>query len=366
MEKGKFAFCIHPITYEDISRKYTLLGKLPKGLLDRIIRIMPPSKVSEINGANSIYGSCDGWFIGLPLVTQQIVSLPEEFVVKKIIQAGKLAESLGAKILGLGAFTSIVGDGGITVSENLNIAVTTGNSYTIATAIEAVEEACRVLDRDIKDCNAVVIGATGSIGKVCAQIMAPKVKSLSLVAPNKNKLENAAEEILKITNKNVNIQTDIKYALKDADIVITVSSAIESIIKPDYLKSGAIVCDVARPRDVSVEVFEKRKDVLVIEGGVVEVPGDINFNFNFGFPPRLSYACMAETMILAMEGKYENYSIGKNLSLEKVEEIKGLAKKHGFKLAGFRSFERVLKDEYLETIKENINGVIETQKSKAL
>ena len=107
---------------------------------------------------------------------------------------------------------------------------------------------------------------------------------------------------------------------------------------------------------------EKRKDVLVIEGGVVEVPGDVDFHFNFGFPPRLSYACMAETMILALEEKYEDYSIGKELSLEKVIEISQLAKKHGFKLAGFRSFERVIGDEYFKAIKENINGA---QNSKA-
>ncbi len=365
MKNGKFAFCIHPIIYEDVTRKYPLIGKLPKSVIDRVLRLMPPSQISRITGVQSTFGVTEGWFVGVPLVTQQMISLPEPFVTNKIIQAGRLAEALGAKILGLGAFTSIVGDGGRTISKNLKIAVTTGNSYTVATAMEAIEEACRLLDRNIEDCSAVVVGATGSIGKVCAIMMATKAKNLTLVAPNKEKLENAAEEILKVTNKAVDTQTDIKYALKNADIVITVSSAVETIIEPDYLKSGAIVCDVARPRDVSAEVFEKRKDVLVIEGGVVEVPGDVNFHFNFGFPKRLSYACMAETMILALEERYEDYSIGKELSLEKVIEISQLAKKHGFKLSGFRSFERVVGNEYFMTIKENINGVNCIKNSKA-
>ena len=47
-----------------------------------------------------------------------------------------------------------------------------------------------------------------------------------------------------------------------------------------------------------------------------------------------------ETMILALEGRFENYTLGRNLTLEQVEEIGRLAKKHGFKLAGLRSFER--------------------------
>ena len=124
--------------------------------------------------------------------------------------------------------------------------------------------------------------------------------------------------------------------MKRADVVITVSSSVDTIIFPDHLKKGAIVCDVARPRDLSAQVAKTRKDVLIIEGGVVKVPGDVNFNFNFGLPPGMCYACMAETMILAMEGRFENFSIGSRLDVEKVNEIWELGEKHGFKLAGIR------------------------------
>ena len=79
---------------------------------------------------------------------------------------------------------------------------------------------------------------------------------------------------------------DIRDALRNADVVITVTSAVDTVIEPSYLKPGAVVCDVARPRDVSRQVAQLRPDVLVIEGGVVDVPGDVEFNFNFGFPPK--------------------------------------------------------------------------------
>ena len=141
--------------------------------------------------------------------------------------------------------------------------------------------------------------------------------------------------------------------LRQADVIITVSSALDAIIEPQHLKSGAVVCDVARPRDVSRQVVEARDDVLVIEGGMVEVPGPVDFHFNFGFPPRMAFACMAETMILALEGRYENFSLGKELSLEKVQEIDRLAKKHGFRLGGFRSFERAISPRQIERIKAN-------------
>ena len=96
-----------------------------------------------------------------------------------------------------------------------------------------------------------------------------------------------------------------------------------------------------------------RDDVLVIEGGIVDVPGEADFGFNFGFPPRTSYACMAETMLLALEKRFESFTLGRDLSVEQVDEITRLAEKHGFKLSGFRSFERPVTAEEIANIRRN-------------
>lgn len=95
-----------------------------------------------------------------------------------------------------------------------------------------------------------------------------------------------------------------------------------------------------------------RDDVLVIDGGMVSVPGEVNFGFDFGFPPGLAYACMAETMALAMEGRYESFTIGKEITIQQVETIRAIASKHGFRLAGFRSFERAVPDKEIEQIRQ--------------
>jgi predicted amino acid dehydrogenase len=73
--------------------------------------------------------------------------------------------------------------------------------------------------------------------------------------------------------------------------------------------------------------------VLIISGGVVDVPGEVDFGFDFGLPPGKAYACMAETMVLALEGRHESYSLGKDVQLERVHEITQLARKHGFQLS---------------------------------
>ena len=121
-------------------------------------------------------------------------------------------------------------------------------------------------------------------------IMASEVRSMTLVARNECKLEELASKIIYDTGLAVKITGNVKKALRTGDIIITVTSAIDTVIEPEDLKTGAVVCDVARPRDVSRRVAEVRDDVLVIEGGVVEVPGDVDFNLNFGFPPKTAYA----------------------------------------------------------------------------
>lgn len=341
----KFAFIIHPLSIEDMEHVSPIFKYIPHSFLEACLKKKKPFKVSHITGIQSPFAEAEGWFIGCPLTAKQMLELPEEFVMERIIESGRVAQELGAKIVGLGAFTSVVGDAGITIDKNLDIAVTSGNSYTVATAIEGTKEAVKLMGKKLEDCRAVVVGASGSIGSAAVRLLAGEVQHITLVARHMVPLEELAAQIIAEHECTVEVTDKISSALHHADIVITVTSALDFLIAPENLKPGAVVCDVARPRNVSKEVSAKRKDVLVIEGGVINVPGNVDFHFNFGFPPHTSYACMAETMILALEKKYESFTLGRNLELEKIITIAELAKKHNFKLAGFRNFERAVTSE---------------------
>jgi len=347
----RFGFIIHPLSARhDVARKFPLAKLLPERILEAVIKQINPFPVSHIEGIKSLTGAeAEGWFIGCPLTPRQFLGLPEAFVTAKITRAAKVAQEQGAGIVGLGAFTSIVGDAGISVAKGVDIAVTTGNTYTVATALEAAEQAAGLLDIKLSTATAAIVGASGSIGSACARLLARDVPRLILIGRDLKRLEPLAEELR--PGREIICSTDTNASLKQADIVITVTSSVESVIKPEALKPGSVICDVARPRDVSPLVAKVRPDVLVIEGGVVSVPGDVNFHFDFGFPPKTSYACMAETMILALEGRYESYSLGRDLEIEKVSEISALAAKHGFKLAGFRCFERAVDENTIAQVR---------------
>lgn len=342
-----FGFVIHPLSPRDAARKYPIARLLPDGAIEAFLARKRPMVVSEIRGVRSITGKeTQGWFVGCPLTPAQMVrKLPLNFVYDRICEAVELARREGARIVGLGAFTSVVGDGGVTIARRSSVAITTGNSYTVATAIEGTLEACERVGIQPERSKLAVVGATGSIGKTCAIVLSERFGGLVLVGRDQARTEALADTL---PGSEATTSVD---RLKECDAVLTVTSADSAVIQPEHLKSGSVVCDVARPRDVSVRVARERPDVLVIEGGVVAVPGEVDFGFNFGFPPKTAYACMSETMILALEDRAECYTLGKDVSVEQVREMLALAGKHGFRLAGFRSFERAVDDATIERVR---------------
>lgn len=350
----RFAFVLHPLRFDDFARKYPITRYLSPKIVEWAFKQVGPVKTGHVTGVRSATGEeLEGWLIGLPLTPEALLNSPYDWVLRKLVQSVRMAEELGAEIVGLGAFTKIAGDRGITLSQQVSIPVTTGNSYTTATAVDGTLNAARRMQMDLSRVQAAVIGATGSIGRAATQLLAEHVRRLTLVARTIENLEELAAELTgQFPNLEVSWTTDIADAVTQADIVMAVSSATGAIVAPEDLKPGAVVTDVARPRNLSRVVMEKRRDVLVLDGGVIQVPGaEADMGFDFGFPPQMVEACMAETMILALEGRLECYTLGPSIDVARVREIRDLGDKHGFSLAGFRRFERAIDDGEIERIR---------------
>ncbi|MBE2272325.1 MAG: shikimate dehydrogenase, partial [Anaerolinea sp.] len=63
-------------------------------------------------------------------------------------------------------------------------------------------------------------------------------------------------------------------------------------------------------------------------------------------------ACMAETMALALERRFEDYTLGKDIRVPQVQEIGSIARRHGFRLSGFRSFEQPVSEETIARVRD--------------
>ena len=202
----------------------------------------------------------EGWFVACPFTPQRMVTLPPKTVYRKVIATAHLAERLGAQLVGLGAYTSVVGDGGVTISRSVKVPVTTGDSYTVASAVEAMKKAAELMDINLSNATLAVVGATGAIGAVAAEILAEDIPHIVLIGKRFDRLAEVKARCEKVGAEV--LVTDDLNTLRQADLVLTVTSAVDAIVQPQHLKSGAVVCDVARPRDVSKRVAEQRDDVL--------------------------------------------------------------------------------------------------------
>ena len=167
-----------------------------------------------------------------------------------------------------------------------------------------------------------------------------------LVSPETAKLITIKAEIeAENPRATVHIATSPGDALGEMDLIVTATSAAGTkVLDIMAVKPGCVITDVARPLDMSAEDVAKRPDVLVIESGEVELPGDVHMR-DIGLPPGVAYACLAETIVLALEGRFETFTVGRNIEWRKVREIYRLGLKHGMKLATISGINGPFSDE---------------------
>ena len=357
---NKFCFVIHPLSYDDVARYEPGAAGKGRPIVAKIMEWIPPWAAAHVKGIETPDGrTTEGWFVTAPLLPDQMLEFPREEVYKRILGAIEIGVGLGANVAGLGAFTAVVGDGGFTIAERSPIPVTTGNSLTIGAAVQSLLRGASIMDVDLKAATAVVIGATGSIGSACVQLIADKVGHMILVARNETRLRKYHESIKDSLPCESSIETDIHAAVQRAQLILTATSSTSDIIQPEDLQTGAIVCEVSLPHDVSRRVSQERPDVLVIEGGNMRMPGrpfiervrEPGTPFDLNVPEGTALACMSETMVLALENRLESYTLGRGIDLHKVIEIQAMAERCGFRLAGMRAFDTAITPESIEAIK---------------
>jgi predicted amino acid dehydrogenase len=295
-----------------------------------------------------------------------------EFTYRRLLAAGKMAEKMGAQVMGLGAFTKVVGDAGVTVARRASIPITTGNSYSASGALWAAADAMRKMGlvkapkKGRIKAKTMVIGASGSIGSVSGRLLAMAFEEVYLAGRTMKKLEALKESILEETPDAKIIATvDYDKYLDDMDVIVTsTSGAGKKILDITKVKPGCVITDVARPLDLPASEVAKRDDVLVIESGEIELPSKVKMK-SIGLADNVIYACLAETIVLALEGRFEVFTVGRDTEWEKVKEIYKLGLKHGMKLSSISGVNGVYSDEDIAEVVVNAKKALKTWKRKS-
>ena len=364
---NRFAFVIHPLSQEYFKKvkPIELLSQVsPPVFMDSLEKIMayaPPFVYSRVSGIRSPTGvEAEGWLISVGGTPREIMQHSPEFTYRRLLDAAAMARRLGAQIMGLGAFTKVVGDAGVSVARRSPLPITTGNSYSASGALWAAHDALQRMrllpapkGRERVKFKAMVVGATGAIGSVCARLMAKAAEEVYMVSPETAKLLALKESILQETpDAKLFLAARADKNIADMDMIVTATSgAGKRVLDIMQVKPGCVITDVARPLDLPPEEVAKRPDVMVIESGEIQLPGDVYMK-NIGLPKGVAYACLAETIVLALEGRFENFTVGRAIEWEKVREIYQLGLKHGMTLAAISGVNGPFSDGDIERVRE--------------
>ncbi|MDP2943754.1 MAG: SRPBCC family protein [Candidatus Omnitrophota bacterium] len=331
--------------------------KMPsREFLGQLFNLTPSFKLYDIINFKSKTGSItNGCFIVATFIPDMIEK-DMWTIFSKVVRACKIAEKHGVGIVTLGGFTSIVAERiGHEITKEVDVAVTTGNTFTAAMAIDGVVKAAGLLGVDLAYAKAAIIGGTGDIGSACARVLADKVKQLTITGRTKTNLQRLSKELSKKRKAKIIATTNNEAAVRDADIVIAAAAATSAILSVDWFKSGAIICDVGYPKNISYAPVA-RQDIFIFSGGLAKSPTPISFPIDVGLPAADTiYGCFSEAIILDLEKRYENFSFGRgNITPEKMDEIRNLGKRHGFEVSDFYWGHRLIDETIIAKTKEAV------------
>lgn len=273
----------------------------------------------------------EGRLYQIPMDSFAILEEPSR-ALEHMLEAVNQAADWGAKIVGLGSMTGIVGGHGEYMADHSPIPVTTGNSLTVYAAVQNLLGACHTLDIDLSQETLAVVGIPGSIATAAATILAPRCKSLLLVARRPSARATAIAAQL-----GAEVSSDIPKALSRARVVLSATSS-GGCIDQKWLRPGSLVSDVGVPTDI-LGSRPARSDCLILTGGLSGVPDTMSMDsmylwFHGGAMP----SCLAETMVLALDDRPECLSLGRNLAPARIEEIGRRAEAHGLTFSRMYSF----------------------------
>lgn len=315
---------------------------------------MVTGKMSRVDMPEKIMGR----IITVPLTPTQLLTMPRTQVQGRISAAIDKARDLGASVVGLGALTAPASAGGKAFAKRTDIGVTNGNAFTAAMTLQAIEKLLPSLGRD--PLIAIVV-ATGSVGSCLTRLWARQHSGrLLLVARNEARLQTLATQV-----RRDGIDAAVSTNMGDvaqADLVVLLTSSPDALLRSEHLKRGAVVLDDTVPRNTDERLLTERPDVLIVDGGLVEIPG-FDLRGSIALAPKLAYACLAETMLLALSGHKGHFCMGE-AQVDQAEHILKLANEHrhlGFHLAPFRSFGRAITGSTARAV----NGSLEEQVSCA-
>ncbi|MFZ2955934.1 MAG: aminotransferase class III-fold pyridoxal phosphate-dependent enzyme [Candidatus Ozemobacteraceae bacterium] len=392
----RVAFLGHFINPSFLGRHEPALGRLSTAQLERIIdrtwEFMDPCLFVSRDITSKTGQQVNFNFIGISVTSQILLEHLRHHrlgTVRDLIRKAVLvARDQNCRLVGFGQFTSIV------TRNCLEIVIppvgfTSGNSLTVGMALKALQETMARRSISFDRQTVAVLGAGGNIGSTFARLLADQAGGLVLIGGLSNdshtRLEKTfgiilADQVLLLeraqpigpigkwidqildpeerrrfihnpalretgllgkalferVRSELTDQCPIRFSRLEnslnCQVLVTATNTTLPIVFAPHIRPGTLVCDISVPSALAPEVA-RIPDVEVFKGGVVGLPNRERLNIGaLPLEAGLVYSCMAETILLGLERRWQNYSVG-DISKEQVLNVLALAEKHGFALA---------------------------------
>lgn len=324
----RFGFIVHPLTR--VQRRLYGVRAADPGMLRGDRGRGRPMLLARLALADPFGRRVEGVLAGVPWLPDELID-DQEGGVAAIQEAVALCVDAGAGVVGLGAVASVIGGQGKAVARDAPVPITTGNGFTAWAALDTLA----VLRR--QGLPAGPIGLLGPPGPVANAILAGCVAAGETVdvisAAPPRPLLRQIEKLNAAGPGAARCVTDADPLLAKGQLVIAASST-GGRLKASALPPGALIVDVAEPRDVTRD--QRRDDVLILDGEYVRLPrrlGGGAWQSIYGTLTRQArniFACYAEPMLFALAERTDLCSVGRRIPPERLDGLADLAAAHGF------------------------------------
>lgn len=323
----RFGFIVHPLR----RRQQALLGVRsadPSLMLLGHSARRPARLISKLSLRDPHQHHTTGWLVATPQLTESML-IDQASAVEEILDAARFCQARGAEIVGLGAVAAVVGGQGKAVAREAGVRITTGNALTAIAATQTLALWGRLSGRR----RAVeLLGPPGAVSEAILALLIAEGARVAVVSaappkPLKRKLERLNAEGLGRAHF-------IDAPTLGPDHVLIAASSTGGRLRQSALPPGSVVIDVAAPLDVIRDA--PRADVLVLDGEHIRLPaplGGSHWRRVYGLvtgQDRHIFACFAEPMLLALSGRLDLASVGRDIPLERLQALYDLSIKHGF------------------------------------
>ncbi len=276
------------------------------------------------------------WLAGLtlpasPQALDHLHRTGEHGLVRRRLQeALEMAAGLGCETVTFGAHTSILTADATTVEAPPGVQVSSGNSFTVAIALAQLEQACARAGVDLGPGGRVaVVGAGGNIGSALTRLLLQRTAARLLLVGRPGSRARLEERLAsRLHDARVAI-TDDPAALRGCDAIVLATSATEPVVLPAHVAADrpVVILDLAVPRGASPHLREARPRALLIDAGLVRLPGDADFRLAPHLPPGVVPACAAEALLMGLEPR--PLKLAGSIRPEDVEVLAALGRAFG-------------------------------------